>query len=332
VIVHVRRWAALFWIFLPLGAARGQDFIGKQDQLDRKAVAPNVVAEWDAALTALQEEATTDPSSTEPDQQQSPPTQNNPNASSSQASAKKKTFFRSLAHDEYRIWTAPFRRGNYDSHSMKKYGLPFLLISAGAIASDRKTSEWLPNTLDQEIWSGRVSQIGAAYTLAGFAGTTYLIGAARDDRHSKETGLLALQAIAHTQLVVLVLKEITQRERPIVDKRRVGFWKGGDSFPSGHAASSFAVAAVFAYEYRDHIAVPITAYSIASIVSASRMSARRHWVSDIFVGGSLGFMIGRFTYKRHHDPILPGSPVERRSSLSPEVGVGSRGIALSWHW
>jgi hypothetical protein len=49
-------------------------------------------------------------------------------------------FFHSLAHDQYRIWTAPFRPGNYDSHSMKKYGLPFLLISAGMIASDRKTS------------------------------------------------------------------------------------------------------------------------------------------------------------------------------------------------
>ena len=31
-----------------------------------------------------------------------------------------------VSRDEYRIWTSPFRAGNYDSHTMKKYGVPFL--------------------------------------------------------------------------------------------------------------------------------------------------------------------------------------------------------------
>ena len=87
---------------------------------------------------------------------------------------------------------------------------------------------------------------------------------------------------------------------------------------------------VFAYEYRDHIAVPIAAYSLAGIVSASRLSARRHWVSDIFVGGSLGFLIGRYTYRHNHDPNLPGSPVSRTARLVPDIGVGGSTVALSW--
>src|SRR6187549_2455632 len=104
-----------------------------------------------------------------PDDDQTPGGQSSP-ASSAPAPAAPPTrgFLRSIVHDEYRIWTAPFRPSNYDSHSMKKYGLPFLLISAVSIATDPKTADWLPNTRDQEIWSGRVSQIGAAYTLAGF--------------------------------------------------------------------------------------------------------------------------------------------------------------------
>lgn len=244
----------------------------------------------------------------------------------------KQPFLRSLVRDEYRIWTAPFRPANYDSHAMKKYGVPFLLISAASILSDRETSGWLPNTPDQEIWSGRVSQMGAAYTLAGFAGGAFLIGAARRDRHAQETGWLALQAVAHTQLVAFAVKKITQRERPVEDKQRLGFWRGGDSFPSGHAATSFAVATVFAYEYRNHLAVPITAYTLATAVAASRVSARRHWVSDIFVGGSLGFMIGRYLYRQHHDPGLPGSRVERTSRLAPDVGFGPGGLAVSWSW
>jgi membrane-associated phospholipid phosphatase len=242
----------------------------------------------------------------------------------------KQPVFRRFLHDEYRMWTSPFRAGNYDSHTMKKYGVPFLLISGALIATDRKTADLLPNTQDQAIWSGRVSQIGASYTLAGLAGATYLIGRATDNQRAREAGFLGLEAIAHSQLLVLGLKQITQRERPLVNDQRGGFWKGGDSFPSGHAATSFALATVFAYEYRDHIAVPVTAYSLASLVAASRMSARRHWVSDVFVGSSLGFLVGRYVYKHHHDPNLPGSPVHRASRLIPAFTFGDRRVGLYW--
>lgn len=213
---------------------------------------------------------------------------------------------------------------------MKKYGVPFLLFSGGLIASDRKTADLLPNTLDQATWSGRVSQLGAGYTLAGFSGAVYMLGIATGDKHARETGFLGLEAIAHTQVVVFAVKQITQRERPLLNDQRGGFWKGGDSFPSGHAATAFALATVFSYEYREHIAVPITAYSIASLVAASRMSARRHWVSDIFVGGSVGFLIGRYVYKHHHDPNPPGSPVSGTSRLIPGFGLGERGPTLCW--
>jgi membrane-associated phospholipid phosphatase len=149
------------------------------------------------------------------------------------------------------------------------------------------------------------------------------------DEHLRETGLLGLEALGHAQIVVFGLKQVTNRERPLESDGRGGFWEGGDSFPSGHAASSFAVATVFAYEYRDHIAVPITAYTLASLISASRLSARKHWVSDIFVGGSVGFLLGRFVYKRHHDPDLPGSLTNR---LVPEIGLAPGGVGLAWQW
>jgi len=242
-----------------------------------------------------------------------------------------KSLLRTFVHDEYRLWTSPFRFGNYESHTMIKYGLPFVLMSGALIATDHKSAEALPNTQDQTVWSGRVSQLGAAYTLAGFSGATYLIGKLKDNDHAKEAGILSLEALGHAQLFALGLKAITQRERPLDENPSgTGFWKGGDAFPSGHATSSFAVATVFAYEYREHIAVPITAYSLASLISVSRLSARRHWASDIFVGGSLGFLLGRYTYKHHHDPKLPGSPGYRTSRLMPEFIVGSRNVGLYW--
>ncbi len=231
--------------------------------------------------------------------------------------------------DEWQMWTSPFRAGQR-AHTVKKYVIPFAIGSAVLIATDRKTGDLLPNTPDQEKWSGRVSQFGASYSLAGISGATYLVGRFTGNGRAREAGLLGLEALGHTQIAVVALKEVTNRERPLDNDGHGGFWEGGNSFPSGHAASSFAVATVFAYEYRDHIAVPIGAYSLAGLVSASRLGARRHWVSDIAVGASVGFLIGRFTYKRNHNPALPGSPVTRMDRLTPQVLLGSSSVLLSW--
>lgn len=251
---------------------------------------------------------------------------------SAQTSAKEPVY-KEFAHEEWSIWTSPFRRSSYETRTVEKYVIPFALITAGLIASDKKIAADLPNTHSQTVWSGRVSQAGSAYSLAGLTGGTYLVGRFTKNDHIRETGWLALEALGHTQLVVYGVKQFTNRRRPETDDAPRGFWSGGDSFPSGHAASSFAVATVFSYEYRDRIAVPVTAYSLAALVSMSRVSARRHWASDIFVGGSTGFLLGRFVYKRQHDPALPGSPVRgaMRSRWMPEVGIEGAGGSLSWH-
>ncbi len=232
--------------------------------------------------------------------------------------------------DEYHMWTGPFHAHNYDSHTMKKYGLPFVLISAALIATDTQTARLLPNSTSQVNVASTVSAVGAPYTWAGISGITYLIGRETGNDHARETGFLALEAVAHSQLIVYVIKELTQRQRPLAGTRRGGFWEGGDSFPSGHAIGAFAVAGVFAYEYRDHIAVPIVAYSAATAVDLSRLGAQKHWLSDLFVGSSMGFLIGRYVYRQHHDDDLPGNVVPRTSWLIPEIGDGDKGFGLYW--
>jgi len=233
--------------------------------------------------------------------------------------------------NEYQIWTSPFRPSSWKSPTMKKYGIPFLVVAAGLFASDQESIELLPNTSDQIKWSGRVSQMGASYTLAGFAGATYLIGKTIHNEHASKTGLMGLEALAHTEVVVYGLKYMTARERPNENDHEGRLWKGSDSFPSGHAATSFAVATVFAREYGDHIIVPIAAYSLATLVTVSRAGAHQHWVSDLFVGGALGFLIGRYVYKTHHDPNVSGGAAKHFvSRLRPEFGIGENGPALYW--
>jgi len=239
------------------------------------------------------------------------------------------TFLREFGRDELNIWTSPFRGESYSSGAAMKYVVPFALISGALIGTDTRTADILPNTNDQTKWSGRVSQIGASYTMVGLSGATLLLGKATGSKREQEAGWLALKAVAHTQIVVLALKEITNRQRPIAGGTGIGFWKGGNSFPSGHSATSFAVATVFAYEYSDHIAVPIAAYAIAGTVAASRVGAQRHWVSDVVVGGTTGFLVGRYVYHRHHDTNLTGKPASR---AVPNVAFGGREVSLEWRF
>lgn len=242
------------------------------------------------------------------------------------AGAEIRTLPKRFVTDEWRMWTSPFRAGQR-AHTFKKYVIPFVAVSASLVATDQRTADLWPNTQDQQKWSGRISQLGASYTLAGISGGSYLLGRVSGNNRLREAGILGLEALGHSQVAVFVMKQITNRERPINNEGGRSFWRGGNSFSSGHAASAFALATVFAYEYRDNIAVPITAYSLAGLVSVSRLGARRHWVSDIAVGGAIGFLFGRFTYQRNHDPSLPGSPVKR---LVPQVGIAGTEVVLSW--
>lgn len=248
----------------------------------------------------------------------------------------KQPFVRQFVHDEWRMWSSPFRRSSYSARAFPKYVLPFTLITGALLATDHRTSNLLPNTADQSKWSLRVSQIGAPYTLAGMAGAMYLVSKATGDKRARETGFLGAIAIAHSQILTAGLKYATQRERPFEFKANnsggIAFGRGGDSFPSGHASGSFALATIFAYEYGgDHKWVPWLSYGLATTVAASRLSAQKHWISDTFVGGTLGFLVGRYVYRTHHNPNLPGTPVRRANRFfRPDIGFGAGTLSLTW--
>src|SRR5687768_1585578 len=37
----------------------------------------------------------------------------------------KTPFIRTVLYDEWRMWSSPFRKSNYDTHTIKKYIIPF---------------------------------------------------------------------------------------------------------------------------------------------------------------------------------------------------------------
>lgn len=62
---------------------------------------------------------------------------------------------------------------------------------------------------------------------------------------------------------------------------------------------AWSSAAVIASQYNGPL-TKITAYSLATGLSVTRVLARQHFPSDVLVGSAVGWMIGRYVAHRHH--------------------------------
>ena len=82
------------------------------------------------------------------------------------------------------------------------------------------------------------------------------------------------------------------RPRPfeaLADVNQLLFREGGGSFPSGHAAFSFALAAVITFYYPK---TGILFFVAAILISFARIAAGVHWPSDILGGAMIGISTG----------------------------------------
>ena len=252
-------------------------------------------------------------------------------------------FFRNVLRDQKAIWTAPLHLHSKDARWIAPLGLG----TAALITTDRMTGDEIAEFDDQLPASRIVSYAGSTYGLGALAGTFYLIGrVARNDR-AKETGLLSAEALVDSLIDVNVLKEISQRARPRAGRERSEFFEGGTSFPSGHAMQAWSVATVIAHEYHDRPAVQIAAYGIASAVSMARFTGERHYLSDALIGSAMGFGIGRYVYRTHHqtkpgpgdgdgneetEQALSESLTKRSLFVTPMYSHTTRayGVAATW--
>ncbi len=112
-------------------------------------------------------------------------------------------------------------------------------------------------------------------------------------------GFLTLMIVAPT---VQTLKHLIGRARP---KMNLGefhfigphFFKGGfDSFPSGHSMASFALASVLSHQFPKG---RYFFYGTATLIAlVGRVSLRNHYLTDVIVGGMIGYFIGRAIYNK----------------------------------
>src|SRR5712671_1268715 len=211
--------------------------------------------------------------------------------------------------DQEQIFTSPFR--------MNRHNAPWWILSAattaGLIAADRHIADSFENSNGQVRWGGRISNIGASYTLIPIVAGSYAYGVWRDNAKAREVGVLGTETLLDGLIVAGILKEVTRRNRP--DEKDPGkFWGGGTSFPSGHAIQVWSIASLLAHEYHDKPIVGIAAYSLAGVVSAARVAARKHFASDVVTGGTMGWFIGRYVYQTHMSHLA-----HMHSSLMPVI-------------
>ena len=243
----------------------------------------------------------------------------------------KKGFLPELLHDFGEQATAPFHMTS--GQSMMVVG--GVVITGALILSDEKIDNYFKPMKEKNRLIGDVSRpitnIGSSYAFM-FAGAFGAYGLVCKDRKAVLTMLLCFQAAITSGVWVRVGKMLTSRERPSASYKdfQHDFWWGPfqqfnpriskdrgvayfDAFPSGHTATAFSIASVFAHQYSDRAAVPVTAYTIASLVGVSRLTEHDHWASDVFAGACIGYLCGKQVVKHDHEQERDGSPVHASS-------------------
>jgi hypothetical protein len=209
-----------------------------------------------------------------------------------------KYLLKHLGQDQVAIWTSPFKAKISDL----KWLVPAAGITTGLIMTDRTASHEASRLTSFN--SSTFSNIGLAFAAGGDVGL-YLLGKANGSRQLQETGVLGGEAMVNGLVVFETLKYAFQRQRPVENNGAGRFFQSGSqlSFPSGHATLAFAFASVVAHEYNGWLSQAL-AYGGASAISLARVTGKQHFPSDVFIGGTLGYLIGRQVYRAHHDADL----------------------------
>ena len=134
--------------------------------------------------------------------------------------------------------------------------------------------------------------LGSFPVLFGTSTVVYAYGRIADEPKVSHLGMDLIRAITVATTLTHAIKYSTHRERPDGSNHQ--------SFPSGHAADTFA----FATALQRHVGwkYSIPGYVFASYVAASRLPSQRHWLSDVVFGAAVGVIAGRTvgSHEREH--------------------------------
>jgi membrane-associated phospholipid phosphatase len=228
-----------------------------------------------------------------------------PMALFSQSHVDSVNYFKSYLTNTRDIVVEPFHWdvNDFANLTLAAGGTAFLMIY------DEKINDFITENQNEDvlkICSNVIAPFGNGVYSIPLLGAVYLSGVIGKNNYDKEMALLGMKTFIIAAGEATVIKFAFQRHRPTDDTPPDAFeYEGpfggmGDdgSFVSRHATTAFALATVFADGYKSRNKwVPWVAYSLASMVTLSRVYERDHWASDAFAGACLGFVTGKFLYK-----------------------------------
>jgi membrane-associated phospholipid phosphatase len=174
-------------------------------------------------------------------------------------------------------------------------------------------------------WYDRVGPDRVALSTVGVFAVT---GLALRKKQFTRTSFNLVEAMVLTKAATGFFKGLAGRARPYAhanpwDVNTAAFSSQHElkSMPSGHTSRAFAIASVIAHDYPQWY-VQIPAYTFAASAGVQRIRSGNHWLSDVVVGGALGYLIGQ-TVARDGRPATDG-----RVTYDPIVGGNQLGLRV----
>lgn len=239
-------------------------------------------------------------------------------------------YVKSYAVDTGKIVTSPLR---WETKDWLKVGL-VLGGTTSLFLIDQKVNEFA-----QEHQNPVASKFAAVGNFIGnppymypSLGAFYLYGYLADDSKARRSSLLAIESLTLSGVLTSGIKMLARRHRPNTGHLSSkwdgpSFTSNNVSFSSGHTSSAFAVATVFAGEYKDNAYVPPIAYGLATLTGLSRIYSNEHWSSDAFFGAALGYFVGKAVLSYHKEEK---KKKPNRLSVMPEVGNKMTGVTVNY--
>jgi membrane-associated phospholipid phosphatase len=225
---------------------------------------------------------------------------------------------KTIGYDQLNILKAPFKKKNI------KWDILVVGATGVLIANDESVIHQVPTS-----WHGTSIDLSNAAlgATAATAGGIYFTGLFTDNEHAKQTGVLSAESTIDSAILFEAMKVIFARQRPSSSEGEGKFFSGNwsnGSFPSGHAALSWALASTVAHQYHS-VWLDILLYGLATTVSTSRVTAREHFPADVFAGSVLGYGVGAYvTHKDTNKNVRPKKGVKHLSSHTVrQVLIGS---------
>jgi membrane-associated phospholipid phosphatase len=232
-----------------------------------------------------------------------------------------------VAQDEVGIVTAPFHLSAPSYYWL----LPFGAATGIALDKDNEAMQAVGFDRSRQNQFRRISDYGGLYAPAASVAVGYIAGSVTHNDHLQETAVLAGEAMADSIILNTGLGYAIDRQTPMQGNGMGDFWPhgtrtwpDGQSMPSDHSILVWSFAHVVASQYSG-IATRLIVYSLATTVSASRVMARAHFPSDVFVGAALGYVIGGYVVERR-----TSDSAWNRFSMSVLRTPNGNGVQLSY--